>query len=348
MYSDSEFIQATRSQTLVVDNVYIHGSTTNPQRGSLTYFYNSFELNLKDTKLLFASTNAWNQPCLILNFCTDAYVRGCSFAHTLGEAVRILGYTRYFRLIANTYENLGSKASSLTNSNNVTVRNYCINCSGDANSTQRLNSGLIFEVIYQNVPAAVKLEHTEDIAILGSFSTIKSDSGDYEHSYILNTGTGGWVSDLINISGISGNLVMSKNGSMIGIRDSDGYGPYYIRATTAGNLQYVRYADTSTGQTALTRTLATTTDVNEVKHTVKTYTAATSANSNAAPYGAISADISLASDITAYGNPCGITVKTNSASNCATACIIGTNLRIYSRTAAASGAITVTIDYPSA
>ena len=350
-YSDNDFIKAVRSQTLVIDNCYIGGSGSTEQKGALIHAYNSFELNLKDTKLLFKSTNPWNQPCLYLDWGTDAYVRGCSFAHTFGEAIRITGYSRYFRFIGNTYENLGTKCNntqSTPNPNNVTARNFCINCNGNlyaTDSSKRIAGGLIIETLYDNVPHAVKLEHADDIAIIGDISNIVSDSKDYEHRYILHTGTGGWVSDVLNINGSNGNLVMSKEGAMIGIKDSDGFGPYYIRAMTTGNLQYVRYADSNTGQTALTRTMATTTDVDNLKPTTKVYTAATSTNTQAAPYGAVSADISLASDISSYGTPCGIAVTTSAASNCATACIIGNNLRIYSRTAATSGTVTVRITY---
>lgn len=77
------------------------------QTDSLAYFYNSFELNLKDTKIMFSGSNFKSHPCAVFYNCTDVYARGCSFTGTLGEAVRIVGPTKYFRFISNTYEVCG-------------------------------------------------------------------------------------------------------------------------------------------------------------------------------------------------------------------------------------------------
>lgn len=113
--SDSEYTKSSRSQTLVVDNCYFAASTSVYHSRPLCYFFNCLELNLKDTKMLASSARYTNQPCLTLKNGTDAYVRGCSFAHTGGEAIRVLDYTKYFRFIGNTYENLGTEKDEVKN-----------------------------------------------------------------------------------------------------------------------------------------------------------------------------------------------------------------------------------------
>lgn len=85
------------------------------QTDTLMYIYNSFELNLKDTKVMFSSVNFKSFPAAVFNNCTDLYVRGCSFTGTLGEAIRIVGPTKYFRLIGNTYEVTGVVPDGDTN-----------------------------------------------------------------------------------------------------------------------------------------------------------------------------------------------------------------------------------------
>lgn len=339
-YTDSNFIKAVRSQTLVVDNCYFEGSDTEQQRGALAYFYNSLEVNLKDTKFLFKSANPWNQPCVIFNMGTDAYVRGCSFAHTLGEAVRFTGYTKYFRLIGNTYEDTGT-SSDLTNSNNVTVRDYAISCFGS--STQKIQGGLIIETMYQNVPRKVYLDYTQDITIIGSFSSIV-DSGastpTHQGDFLMNTLKGGIISEHFNVGGANGNLMMGTNGASFTLKDSDGT-QYYLKAENDGRIHVRSYP---TGGSATHAIVASQAEVTALKPTTKTYTIATATNTQAAPYGAVnSTDYSIASDVTSYGTPCSIVTTAPTASNCATACLIGTNkLRVYSRTAAT---ITVRVTY---
>lgn len=397
-YDESGFIKAVRSQTLVIDNCYVGGSTITKQDGALLYCYNSLELNLKDTKFLFKSSNTFNQPCILLNRCTDAYIRGNSFAHTVGEAVRITGYTKYFRIIANTYENLGSASDQIkdayvrsgstnfsanwlslssggaalepstsniykiktTATNNgqtfeadetyrwdtssstyktITVRDYAICCTGENDTNRRIQGGLIMETMYQNVPKKIYLHKTSDIAIIGSFSSIVgADTPDHQGDFLLNTLKGSILSDYF-IVGTNGQLAMATNGAAFTLKDDNGV-QYYLKAESSDNRIHVR----TYGTPATHAVVASTADVNALKPTTKTYSIATTANSNAAPYGAVnSSDYSIASDVTSYGTPCSIVTTAPTASNCATACLIGTNkLRVYSRTAAT---ITVRVTY---
>lgn len=146
-YTEASLRRETRSQTLQIDNcMFLQGNNYSPSDAStsytttepLVYIYNSFELNLKDTKIMFASADHKSTPqtCLVLDTTIDAYVRGCSFAHG-GRGVRILNDTRYFRLIGNTYENLTNQ--------------YVIACEGDMNAGDNkgfVELGFIHEVFY--------------------------------------------------------------------------------------------------------------------------------------------------------------------------------------------------------
>jgi len=77
------------------------------QRAPLVYIYNCLETNLMNTKIMYTSSNMKQYPALVLDNCTDAFVRGCSFTGTVGPALRIVGTTNYYRLIGNTYELTG-------------------------------------------------------------------------------------------------------------------------------------------------------------------------------------------------------------------------------------------------
>lgn len=59
----------------------------------------------------------------------------------------------------------------------------------------------------------------------------------------------------------------------------------------------------------------------------------TETNSNVLPFGAYKSR-SISSDITTYGDVVGIIVNTDANSNPAIGCLVGTNLNVYTRTAA--------------
>lgn len=137
----------THNKIEVGGNTWISNQTS-----YLAHFYNSFEMNVKDTKFQYYTNNFKMYPCAVFDNCTDLYVRGCSFSGTLGEAVRITGGSKYFRLIGNTYELIGRldtdsglptgggfAAAGLHNmystsgdftSSLTTERNYLIDCRG--------------------------------------------------------------------------------------------------------------------------------------------------------------------------------------------------------------------------
>lgn len=184
------------------------------QTDYLAYFYNSFQLNLKDTKIMYSSANFKIYPCVVFNNCTDLYVRGCSFAHTLGEGIRLTGGTKYFRLIANTYENLGviktnsgqptgngfragglhnmfkTKEDFSSTSSLFTDRDYVIYCDGEpaTDTTKRapIVGGIIIETTYNNTPRDVYLQHTNDMFIIGTFKQLKASVDDVNTVVIGN------------------------------------------------------------------------------------------------------------------------------------------------------------------
>ena len=193
------------------------------QSSALGYFYNCFELNLKDSKFLFSSVSFKIHPCIILDFCTDVYVRGCSFAHTLGEGVRITGRTRYYRLISNTYENLGvttntngptgngfvtGGGATIGSLHNIyflkgstyypyfTQRPYVINIVGQ-DSSHKAEGGIILETTYNNTPNDVRFVDTNDTLLAGSFKK-EINSTRNTGTVLLNTLEGTFEADNFN------------------------------------------------------------------------------------------------------------------------------------------------------
>ena len=162
----------TRSQTLLIDNCLFMGSSKTVPTAPLGFFYNSFELNLSNTKFLFSGSNVYTKSCLVLDKCNDAYVRGCSFAHTAGPAVEITGGTRYFRFVGNTYENIGTSTPVLG-----APSGYSIYCHGKPGSL--IANGYFLERIYYNVAPKIKLEYTVKTMFAGDF--VLDD--DAENSY---------------------------------------------------------------------------------------------------------------------------------------------------------------------
>ena len=185
------------------------------QTDYLGYFYNSFELNIKDTKFQYSSVNYKRYPCVVFDNCTDFFVRGCSFSGTLGQAVRIKQPTKYFRLIANTYELCGVVWRYLDDENDYEVypyngfyvnndrnlhniyrkdgdeyiplyteRPYVISCLGEPKQTSPskpadwnlVEDGLIMQTTYNNVPRQVLLYGTRNILIIGTFKKVASAS----------------------------------------------------------------------------------------------------------------------------------------------------------------------------
>ena len=72
--------------------------------------------------------------CVDINNSFDVYVRGCSFVHG-SNGIKLTESCRYFRLIANTYEDITAIPISL-----------------DGTSSAYVERGLIIETVYANVP----------------------------------------------------------------------------------------------------------------------------------------------------------------------------------------------------
>lgn len=77
------------------------------------------------------------------------------------------------------------------------------------------------------------------------------------------------------------------------------------------------------------------------KFTSVQYSITTKTNTNVSPWSCLKSQ-NISSDITTYGTPVGIVVKTSAHNNPASACIVDTNLNVYSRNA---GDMTVTVLY---
>ena len=233
-------LRDARSQTLLVDNCLFYGSKLAEPYSALGYFYDSNELNLQNTKFLFSSAVDKNYPCVILDTCTDAYIRGCSFAHTMGEAVRFTGYSRYFRLIANTYESIGTGNNNYDSSSSYpfTVRDYAISCIGS--SGQNIQAGIIIETMYYNAPRKLLLQHTNDLFVIGSFSSLDDASVDNRGLFLVNSLTGGLTTDLVSINAINGNISMGTAGAAFTLKDANGL-QNYLKAEADGHIHVRRY-----------------------------------------------------------------------------------------------------------
>ena len=159
----------SRSQSLLIENCYCDASSSIAPTGPLGYFYNCFELNLKDTKFLFKNGNLSSYPCVSFDYCYDFYVRGCSFQRTTKEAVSIVRNCRYFRLIGNTYEDVAYQTT-----------NPAIKCNGY--STYGVGGsilqGIIIENAYYNVSRKIEVTNSQYIMILGSFSEVTKSLSD--------------------------------------------------------------------------------------------------------------------------------------------------------------------------
>ena len=259
----------SRSQTLVIDNCYFIGSDTTDPMGPMAYFYNSFELNLKDTKFLNETAHMSSYPCVHFDFCYDFYVRGCSFLKTTKHAVAITRNCRYFRLIGNTYENVAYQTTYPA----ILCDGYTRDGVGGT-----ILQGIIIESTYYNVSRTIGLSNCSNMLVLGSFRAVDGDVGTYSLLSLFDSGTL-----------TTKEFVQDKAEEII-----DG-----IWDPTA----------------------------------VEEKTVETQANSNVSPWGAVGA-VNLATSIASKGNVMSFVVLTNERSNPASACLRGTLLEVYSRTAA--------------
>lgn len=179
----------TRSQTLVIDNCMFLGSSKVTPISPLGYFYNCFELNLKDSKFMYKSAKKpsdINVHCLELDWCYDSYIRGCSFAHNNGGGVYVHGKSRYFRIIGNTYENIAECP---------------IKCTGT--SENPVQQGIIIETTYFNVSRYLSLEYTTNMVIIGSFTMPNTVSDNTYHNnnniYLPTLNNGGTLMTSNNV-----------------------------------------------------------------------------------------------------------------------------------------------------
>lgn len=278
----------THNKIYVGDNTWLSYQTGS----ALCYIYNSFELNFKDTKVMYKSKNLKHLPCAIFNNCTDLYVRGCSFTGTLREAVKLSGGTKYFRLIGNTYEvagvgtdssgnltgngqgfatnglhNLYRAISTVSPTQKITYAdsqigssqkiealytesNYIINCQGLSATTSYTGKrlpivgGLIFETTYNNTPREVKLMHTNDMFIMGTFKQLNTSTDD------INT---------IIIGNLTGSIETNK------FSTSNLYKSYSITTSTSSSVGGWTYLgskalDTPTGMYPIGATVVSTSD----------------------------------------------------------------------------------------
>lgn len=268
-----------RSQTLVVDNCLFLGSNWNINTGPLAFFRNTYELNLKDTKIMFRSgyyQDNENNPSILtlrpsvgvleLNYCFTTYMRGCSLTHS-PVGLDMTGRCRYFRLIGNTFEK-------------CTV--YPIRLMGDDFTSNFIDQGIIIETLYNSTPRVVSLMYAKSIIFIGNIDE--------------------YIGDRDKIANITVMDMYSGQGKVI---TSNGTDPY----TSAVIDDYIPH--------------------------YKEYTLSTTTNSAVSPWGAIKTQ-SISSDITKWGDPVGVIVKTTANNVPASANIVGTNLVLYTSSAASN------------
>lgn len=152
------------SQTLVVDNCLFLASDSIISTAPLVVMNRVFELNLQNTKIMYRQACISAQPCIVLNYCWDAYIRGNSFAFTANCGIQFNNNTRYFTCIGNTYENVGFTAAY----DSTPATGRLIEVNSDSGITS--SNGFIIERPYYNGATEIYLDHCQYIFVLGKFS----------------------------------------------------------------------------------------------------------------------------------------------------------------------------------
>ena len=320
----------SRSQTLVIDNCMFIGSSSIAQTMPLVYIYNSFELNLKDSKFLFIKSNKSRYPCLELDFCYNTYVRGCSFLATFSEAVYITRNCRYFRLIGNTYENIADRTKAYaTHEQTTRGADWLSSTDGGsaftpvANTVYQLANGPgnynIGDKYMWNGSSYIKLSDSDyrDCAIYCNGISLYDIGGPIIQGFIFET-------TYYNVS----RTVLLQNTQYMTI-----FGSFrQIQALSSTNI--TQYNIFNGGTLATKEDITTQVDqINQGLPTWIEYSINTNTNSNVSPWGAMNSTKSIKSDIDKYGNPTGIVVSGSANNNPASAMMVGNNLVVYSRTA---------------
>ena len=171
----------SRSQTLSISGCLFKGTTGYASATPLGELYNALETNLSDSKFLLGSLpkkgnkNYYHdQPCFKADYCTDIYVRGCSF--TNGKyAIFLSNSCNYFRLIGNTYERIpkNNDANNYYASDTpVGTKSACIYVMG-ISGTDLCRRGIIIETPYSNANSVVKLHNAERIQVIGAITALQ-------------------------------------------------------------------------------------------------------------------------------------------------------------------------------
>lgn len=172
------------SQTLVVDNCMVLGSLTRESFVPLAQFNRVYEMNLMNSKFMFRSAMRASVPCVICNNCWDLYIRGCSFTNTSCHGIELQNATRYFVMIGNTYEHVGSDQSA----SGVQPTGESIRLAGTAEGP--VTNGIIIEYPYYSGSAArsIGATYTSIVTVIGPW-----DMTEYNNCYansIINVRTG--------------------------------------------------------------------------------------------------------------------------------------------------------------
>lgn len=187
------------SQSLYLDNCLFAGSVNVSNPLPLLILNKVYEANIANTKLLFRQNNMASVPCLQLNHCWDFYLRGNSFAFTTACAIEVNDSTRYFRIIANTYENIGS------------VSNTMIELKG-ASASKQVLGGMIMETPYYNVTKTISLSYCQRIFSLGEMTF--TDDGTNSRNICINTDYGDIVNKSLSIA-FNGNFLVLPDRNFI-------------------------------------------------------------------------------------------------------------------------------------
>lgn len=316
----------TRSQTLVVDGCYFQGTdnTEVQQSGPLAYFYNCFEINLKDTKIMYSSVNKPTIPCVVFDYCYDFFVRGCSFANSFCEAIKIKRNCRYFRLIANTYENIAYRSSAYIRSDQTARSNtWLASDSAGAN------------VITPSVAGLYQLKANSGSYTAGRLFRWNGEmyidvDEELYHDYIIDCD--GVTEDNLGGAIIQGIILETA---------------YYstnrnIRLDNTNYMMVIGSFRNVVGDNNTNLTFYSTLDnsgslLTTDSFVYKDYTVSTETNSRVAPWSAYNS-VDISSDINKYGNPLSVTiVSSGSGATTNPACAMVVNdsrIAVYSASAA--------------
>ena len=164
--------------------------------------------------------------------------------------------------------------------------------------------------MYYNAPRKLLLQHTNDLFVIGSFSSLDDASVDNRGLFLVNSLTGGLTTDLVSINAINGNISMGTAGAAFTLKDANGL-QNYLKAEADGHIHVRRYpAGDPDGEHDV---LATIKDIEDSASSIEEYVISTSSeDEDPAPwtyYGSMSIDSgALAATVVSSSGPATVTL----------------------------------------